>query len=332
MLIVNPNPCFDRTLLLSRLERGAVLRCESAQVTAGGKGINVARVARSLRKDAPIVILAGDRDVDEYCKLLNDEDADFKVTTFAGRVRVASIYMEKDSPAITIVNEKGSIITAADWDLYLSEIKKAIKPQQIVACMGSFPNGVTQESIHALVEVVHQHQGLFLMDSSPEFLAYGLAAGVDFVSPNLDEAESLIYGSDSDLFTGDSTDAEQRAKSAAVELCKMGAKIALVTAGEAGVAIANRFEVEFVHTVEVEVVSAVGAGDSFVAGFISKSEEQGDVTNSDEIDWRLSAEFGCATAAASCENDRAGHINPVRVSEIFKSIQDAHALFNVERT
>ncbi len=308
------------------------MRCESARVTAGGKGINVARVARSLQKDAPILILAGDQDVDDYCKLLNDEEADFKVTTFAGRVRVASIYVEKDSPAITIVNEKGSTITAADWNSYLSEIEKAIRPRQIVACMGSFPNGVTQESIHSLVEIVHQHQGLLLMDTSPEFLSYGLRAGVDFVSPNLDEAESVIYGSASDLFTGDSTDAEQRAKSAAVELCKMGAKIALVTAGEVGVAIANQFKVQFVHTAEVDVVSAVGAGDSFVAGFILKSEEQGDVTNFDEINWRFSVEFGCATAAASCENDRAGHINPERVGELFKSIQDTHALFDMERT
>lgn len=331
MLIVNPNPCFDRTLLLSRLERGAVMRCESAQVTAGGKGINVARAARSLRKDAPILILAGDQDADEYCKLLNDEEADFKVTTFAGRVRVASIYMEKDSPAITIVNEKGSTITDADWDLYLSEIEKAIKPRQIVACMGSFPNGVTQESIHSLVEIVHQHQGLFLMDSSPEFLTYGLAAGVDFVSPNLDEAESLIYGSASDLFTGDNTNAEQRAKFAAMELIKMGARIALVTAGEAGVAIADQFKAEFVHTVKVNVVSAVGAGDSFVAGFISKSEEQGDIASFDAIDWRLSAEFGCATAAASCENDRAGHINPERVSELSRSIQNTNTFYDMER-
>jgi 1-phosphofructokinase family hexose kinase len=331
VLIVNPNPCFDRTLLLSRLERGAVMRCESAQVTAGGKGINVARAARSLQKDAPILILAGDQDVDDYCELLSDEGADFKVTTFAGRVRVASIYMEKDSPAITIVNEKGSTITDADWDLYLSEIKKAVKPGQIVACMGSFPNGVTRESIHSLVEIVHQHQGLLLMDSSPEFLSYGLAAGVDCVSPNLDEAESLIYGSASDLFTGDSTDAERRAKFAAVELCKMGAKIALVTAGEVGVAIADQFKVEFVHTVKVNVVSAVGAGDSFVAGFISKSEEQSDVASFDAIDLRLSAEFGCAIAAASCENDRAGHINLERVSEIFRSIQNANTFFDMEK-
>jgi 1-phosphofructokinase family hexose kinase len=321
MIILNPNPCFDRTLLLSRMERGAVMRCDSAQVSAGGKGINVARVARALAKPAPLLILVGDRDAEEYSELLAREGADFRVTSYAGRVRIASIYLEKDSSSITVVNEKGSAITALDWQAYLDQIKKVIKPEQIIACMGSFPTGVTEEMFISLVNLVHQNQGIFLIDTAPLFLAYALAAGADIVSPNLDEAESLIYGSTADLFTGDNTDAQKRSKNAAVELCKMGAKIAMVTAGEAGVAIAYRDKVDFVPSAKVKVVSAVGAGDSFVAGFILKSEEQGDFTNFNEIDWTLSAAFGCATAAASCETSRAGELDPVRVSAIFRLIQ-----------
>jgi sugar/nucleoside kinase (ribokinase family) len=61
----------------------------------------------------------------------------------------------------------------------------------------------------------------------------------------------------------------------------------------------------------------VGAGDSLAAGFALKSEEQGDVTLLESIDWELSLKFGIATAAASCEKGRSGEVDPARVEALF---------------
>lgn len=48
-LIVNPNPVFDRTINVVELIPGAVIRTLAVELTAGGKGINVARVLRADR-------------------------------------------------------------------------------------------------------------------------------------------------------------------------------------------------------------------------------------------------------------------------------------------
>lgn len=320
MLILNPNPCFSRTLYLDKFERGAVMRTESAEVRAGGKGIDAARVAKSLSRKAPLIVLMGDRDINEYCRLLSEEEIDFTYTTYPGSIRVATMYLETTSPTTTIVNEEGATISDADWSNYLAAIGRQMKSQEIVACMGSFPHGVKQDSITELVEMVHSKGNLLLMDSAPHFLAYGLAAGVDIVSPNLDEAEAVINATTEDFFTGDIRNGEERAKNAALKLCEMGTRVAIVHAGALGAAIAHAGKVSFTPSPRVTVVSSVGAGDSLAAGFALKSEEQGDVTKMESIDWELSLKFGIATAAASCEKGRSGEVDPVRVEALFSLV------------
>lgn len=305
---------------MDQFERGAVMRTESAEVRAGGKGIDAARVAHSLSRKAPLVVLMGDRDANEYCRLLSEENIDFKYTTYQGSIRVATMYLETSSSTTTIVNEEGATITPADWTAYLSAVANELKPGEIVACMGSFPHGVEQEAIADLAEMVHHSGSLLLMDSAPHFLAYGLASGVDIVSPNLDEAEAVINSTTEDFFKGDTQGGKERAEKAALRLCEMGTKIAIVHAGALGAAIAQAGKVSFVSSPNVSVVSSVGAGDSLAAGFALKSEEQGDVRNFASIDWELSLRYGVATAAASCEKGRSGEVDPARVSALFDDL------------
>lgn len=300
------------------------MRTNSAEVRAGGKGIDAARVAKSLNRKAPLIVLIGDRDANEYCRLLVEENADFRYTTYLGSIRVATMYMEADSPTITIVNEEGPTIAEEDWTTYLAEVAKEIKPGEIVACMGSFPLGLTKKSIINLIELVHGNDSLLLMDTTPHYLAYALSSGVDIVSPNLDEAEAVINSTSEDFFTGDNQHGQERAENAAFKLCQMGAKIAIVHAGALGAAIAQAGEVTFVPSAKVSVISSVGAGDSLAAGFVLKSEEQGDVRKFDSIDWKLSLQYGMATAAAACEKGRSGEVDSERVSAIFRQLKEPH--------
>ena len=46
IVVVNPNPVFDRTIVVERLIPGTVMRTLEVEVTAGGKGVNVARALR----------------------------------------------------------------------------------------------------------------------------------------------------------------------------------------------------------------------------------------------------------------------------------------------
>ena len=55
MLIAGPNLTVDRTSTIPELRPGEVLRLADVVVTPGGKGLNVARAARSLGVPAALV-------------------------------------------------------------------------------------------------------------------------------------------------------------------------------------------------------------------------------------------------------------------------------------
>lgn len=320
MLILNPNPCFSRTLQLAHFERGAIMRAPSAEVRAGGKGIDAARVGKSLKRRSPLLILLGDLDGDQYSRFLIDEGIDYKNSSYKGNIRVATTYQEIGSRVTTIVNEEGPTIVQSEWDAYLAQLQREIQPGEIVASMGSFPLGVGAENICQLIDLVHKNNSLIFFDTAPHFLLWALKHGADIVSPNLDEAEAVIKGNAEDLFRGDSTDAQTRAESAALALCAIGAKVAIVHAGATGSALAYAGGSFFVPQVQVPVKSSVGAGDSLAAGFILKSEEQSSVTDLNSIDWKLSLQFGSATAAAACEMGRSGDVDPNRVQQLFTEL------------
>src|ERR1700709_520804 len=76
VLIATPNLCLDRTQLVPELVLGGVMRARSVEVTAGGKGVNIARVARAHHQRATVVGLFADRDRERLLRLLAEEGAD----------------------------------------------------------------------------------------------------------------------------------------------------------------------------------------------------------------------------------------------------------------
>ena len=296
------------------------MRAESAEVRAGGKGIDSARVAKSLHRPALLYILLGDRDLGEYSRLLQVEGIEFRAVTFAGSVRVATMYIESATLNTTIVNEEGPTISDADWDAYLAEISTALTPGEFVTCMGSFPHGVTESLIAKLIALIHSRNCFIFMDTAPHTLSMAIASGVDVVSPNLDEAEAVISAGGEDFFVGNNDHGQERAMCAARALRKMGVKVAIVHAGELGTALAYGEVSTFIASPKVQVKSVVGAGDSLAAGFVLKSEEQNVAKDFSKIDWKLSAQFGVATAAAACEMGRSGDVDPERVENLFAEV------------
>ena len=73
MLIAGPNLTIDRTIAIGELRPGEVLRADRVVVSPGGKGVNVARVARELRRPAVLVGFVPGRTGAAAAAMLGDE-------------------------------------------------------------------------------------------------------------------------------------------------------------------------------------------------------------------------------------------------------------------
>src|SRR5512132_3805571 len=106
VVIAGPNLTIDRTMTIDVLRPGDVLRFDSVVVTPGGKGVNVARVARALRWPARLVGFLPGRTGAACAALLADEGLSLAGVEVAGELRSTAVVLERDG-RVTVMNEPG---------------------------------------------------------------------------------------------------------------------------------------------------------------------------------------------------------------------------------
>lgn len=308
VLVVTPNLTFDVTVRLPALVPGAVLRATGTDTTGGGKGVNVVRssTARGTRGTRLLGFLPED-DGDRLTALLAGESIDLIGVPAPGAVRVCTIFLEDDGRT-TVVNGRGPQISADQWRRFVDTVDRSLLAGEVLVCSGSLPPGVPVDGYAQLVEVAHAKGSPAVIDAAPAALAEVLPKRPDLVCPNLSEAEGLLFGRSDEQVHETGDDIVHRALHAAEELRQLGAGRAVVTAGSAGAALVTQDGSWWLTAPQVEVVSPIGAGDSFVGGAAP-------ALAAGATDLNIVIR-GMATASASVEQQLAGGVDPDRADAL----------------
>ena len=112
MLIAGPNLTVDRTSTLPELRPGEVLRLADVVVTPGGKGLNVARAARSLGVPAALVAFLPGHMGRAAAALIAEEGVTLQGVPTAGELRSTSVILEPSGRA-TVLNEPGPPVSTS---------------------------------------------------------------------------------------------------------------------------------------------------------------------------------------------------------------------------
>ena len=170
MVIAGPNLTIDRTLAIDELRPGEVLRFERTVVTPGGKGVNVARVARDLGADAVLVGLLPGRTGVAGAALLGDEGIVVRGVEVGGELRSTAVVLER-SGRVTVLNEPGPSLAPGEWELYEGVVADALRGERVLACSGSLPPGAPADSYARLVGLAHAAGAVAIVDVGGEQLA-----------------------------------------------------------------------------------------------------------------------------------------------------------------
>jgi 1-phosphofructokinase len=313
VVIAGPNLTLDRTLAIDELRPGEVLRFERAVVSPGGKGVNVARVARELGAEAVLVGFVPGRTGTAGAALLADEGLSLRGVEVGGELRSTAVVLER-SGRVTVFNEPGPPLAPADWERYEAAVADVLSGERVLACSGSLPPGAPDDAYARLVALARGVDALAVVDVGGSQLAAALAAGADVVTPNLAEAEGLLHGrADETVETGDPAVVRERALAAARALVERGARRAVVTAAAAGAAVVDGLEDWWLPALSVAAVrNPIGAGDALVGG-LALALERGEP-------FADAVAAGMACGAASVETDVAGVVVPSRVAELLVSV------------
>lgn len=261
------NPSLDRTLPIDRLERGAVLRTETPTLQAGGKGVNVTRALAANGIPSVAVLPAGGVEGTELARLLDVAGVTAHVVPVEGRTR-SNITIAEGNGTITKLNEPGCVLSLSEIADVTSAVLSVASAGDWVVMSGSVPPEFTAQKIAEISARLAGHGVHLAVDSSGEGLSAALDAPPRLIKPNraeLAEATGHALGSMAEVI-----DAATLVRDAGIELV-------LVSLGADGAVLVSPRGVLVGESRVPHPVSTVGAGDSFLAGFLSRfSDDESD--------------------------------------------------------
>lgn len=263
ILTVTLNPALDRTLAVPNFEVGFRHRAVETVTLPGGKGVNVARVIKRLGHPVIATGFVGGRTGERVLAELEQEDILCDFVRIEGETRTSTAVLDPASGTTTEINEYGPLVSARELARLYEKLDYLSKAAQVVVLAGSIPQGLEPTIYADLIRRLHENGVMVMVDTYGEPLRYAIKAGPDAVFPNQVEAETVI---------GHEINGVSEFLGAARSLRRLGAKSAVVHARDLVVAeIASPDGVRALAALppRVEVVSAVGSGDSLLGGYVT---------------------------------------------------------------
>jgi 6-phosphofructokinase 2 len=250
------NPAVDVSWEVEDMVPIRKLRSSSGTVFPGGGGVNVSRVISVLGGESTAVITRGGLTGTLLTELLDDLDLNRRVVKIGGDTRLAATVFERSSSQEFRVTPPGPELTESEWRAFLDMMARL--DGDYVVCTGSLPRGVPCDFYARVAAVAKERGGKVILDTSGRALFEALNEGVYAVKPNQRELEHLV---------GQRASTEKEQEEIARQLVVEGkAEIVALTLGAEGALLVWKDGVKRLRSPDVEVKSAVGAGDSFVAG------------------------------------------------------------------
>ncbi len=272
------SPSIDYYIILNELKKGKINRSQTEYIRIGGKGINVSKVLKELDIESIPVILTAGFTKDKIIEDLEYQKFNFHNIEVNGRNRI-NVKIQADEE--TAINTNGLFISDIHIKSIIEYLNKLTKNDYLVIS-GSIPNGVRRDIYEYIISQIDYNNVNIIVDAEKELLLNTLKYKPLLIKPNKEELEQL---SNKKLKSLDDIYNE------GCKLIKLGAKNVIVSLGEKGLLyISSSLEKKYLNSINVEVISTVGAGDSLIAGFVA-----GHSTNKD-IDECLKLGLACATA------------------------------------
>jgi 1-phosphofructokinase len=262
------NPSLDRTLEVTRLERGGVLRTSAPTLEAGGKGVNVTRALTANGVPSVAILPVGGGEGAELTGLLQQTGVTAHAVPVSGRTR-SNITIADADGTITKLNEPGAGLTEDEVDALVAAIASTVSAGDWVLISGSMPPDFTIDQVRALFARIAEHDVKLAIDTSGDALVASLAARPRLIKPNRAELAELAGGSLHSI---------AEVVAAATTVRELGVEYVLVSLGADGAVLVGPDGVLVGESRVERQRSTVGAGDCFLAGFLARfSGDEADV-------------------------------------------------------
>jgi 6-phosphofructokinase 2 len=252
------NPAVDIASTAAAVRPTHKVRTFDERLDPGGGGINVARVVHALGGNALALVMTGGLSGHLIEQLLSQAGVRWQALPIRANNRISLNVHDRSSGLEYRFVPEGPSVEPEEC-LHALEVLRTIDADWIVAS-GSLPRGVPDDFYAQAAAIALQRGQNFVLDTSGVALRAGVGPGVTLLKLSLGELEYL---------TGRELKGPQDREHEILKLVSAGsARMIAVSLGRDGAMLGTDRGVIQVRAAEAKERSAVGAGDSFLAGLV----------------------------------------------------------------
>ncbi|MDI6871494.1 MAG: 1-phosphofructokinase family hexose kinase [Bacillota bacterium] len=314
---VTLNAAIDKTYFVSGFAVGRANRVDSLLLRPGGKGINVARVVKTLGAEA----LASGFTGGNAGRWIEEELARLGLATdfvrVGGESRTTLVLVDRAAGNQTELREPSPDISPREAGLMLDKVKHLAERSRVIVFSGSLPSGLPAGFYGDLVTAAKGAGALTILDTSGAPLAKGLEAGPYLIKPNEEELGDLEvkqdYGAGEDV---------RRIVGVSRRWVERGLSLVVVSLGAAGLVAVTEKGAWSVRPPRLSPVNTVGCGDALVAGcaVVFDRSPQDLVREAAESVVLEALRLGTAAAASAALQPCAGEVDLSEVARFLNEV------------
>ncbi|WP_278926531.1 1-phosphofructokinase [Staphylococcus auricularis] len=250
------NPSVDYIMHLDGFNISELNRATITHKFAGGKGINVSRVLRTLDVTSTALGFIGGFTGEFIVDTLKQSDINEAFVRIDDDTRMN---VKLKTGQETEVNAPGPMITTDQLETLMDQIKQTTE-QDTVIVAGSIPKSIPSDVYGQIAKITQQTGAQLVVDAEKDLLETVLPYQPMFIKPNKDELEHMFdttIQSDEDvLYYGR-------------KILERGAQAVIISLGGDGAIYLDQNQSLKATVPKGQVVNTVGSGDSTVAGMVA---------------------------------------------------------------
>lgn len=258
ILTVTANAAIDKRYVVERYGVGNVNRVKSCTANAGGKGINVARVASIAGEKMTATGFLGGHAGKFISERVTARGIKSDFVWCGGESRTCINIWDEVNQQQTEFLEPGFSVTKEDCDRLVEKFSSILPECRVVTISGSAPKGAGSDLYKRMIRAAREAEKPVILDTSGQLLEDCLLERPTMIKPNIDEIRAL---------TGKPMNSREGLLRAARDLHDDGIEVVAISLGGEGSLVSCQEGAYDVKVPKIEAVNTVGCGDSMIAGF-----------------------------------------------------------------
>ena len=289
IITVSLNPAMDKSVTVAGFTVDAVNRVLSSRVDAGGKAINVAKIAKVLGGEPLATGIIGGNAGRFFQQQLDEMGIrhDFVVSEHSTRTNTK--ITDNLRHTTTELNEPGAPVTEELLEQVWKKIDSVAKAGDTVVFAGANPPAMADDVLAKWIAALREKGVTTALDTVGEAMRLGIEAMPSTIKPNLAEL-SEIFGEELHYI--------RDIIAAGRQMLQKGIKRVVVSMGGDGALFMTKDQVLRAYGLKIELGSTVGSGDAMMAAILYFTEKG--------MAWEDAVRWSIATSAANamCEGSR----------------------------